>query len=89
MGEAALIFEPCPPNFENQYNFWRCLNGTKIIFDIFTSFIFSEISVECPVHSWSLSLPNSSELKIYFSIMSEIDLSNLLLTILLTQSWAK
>ena len=32
MGVAGLIFEPHPPNFENQYNFWRCLNGTKKIF---------------------------------------------------------
>ena len=29
---AGLIFEPHPPNFENQYNFWRCLNGIVIIF---------------------------------------------------------
>ena len=32
MALAGLIFEPNPQNFENQYNFWRCLNGTKIIF---------------------------------------------------------
>ena len=32
MGVASLIFEPRPPNFENQYNFWRCLNGIKTIF---------------------------------------------------------
>ena len=32
MGMAGLIFEPRPPNFENQYNFWRCLSGIKIIF---------------------------------------------------------
>ena len=28
----------------------------NFFFDISTSFRFSEISVECPVHSWSLSL---------------------------------
>ena len=32
MGVAGLIFEPRPPNFENHYNFWRCLNGIKTIF---------------------------------------------------------
>ena len=32
MGVAGLIFEPHPPNFENQYNFWRCLNDIKMIF---------------------------------------------------------
>ena len=30
MGVAGLIFEPRPPNFENQYSFWRCLSGIKI-----------------------------------------------------------
>ena len=32
MGVAGLIFEPHPPNFENQYNFWRCSNDAKMIF---------------------------------------------------------
>ena len=32
MGVAGLIFESYPPNFENQYNFWRYLNGIKTIF---------------------------------------------------------
>ena len=32
MGMAGLIFEPHPPNFENQYNFWRCSNDAKMIF---------------------------------------------------------
>ena len=32
MGVAGLIFEPRPPNFENQYNFCRCLSGINIIF---------------------------------------------------------
>ena len=32
MGVAGLIFEPHPPNFENQYNFWRCSNDAKIFF---------------------------------------------------------
>jgi hypothetical protein len=31
MGMAGLIFEPHPPNFENQYNFLRCLNDAKMI----------------------------------------------------------
>ena len=51
MGVAGLIFEPRPPNFENQYNFWRCLNGIKTFFDISISFRFSKISVECTLHS--------------------------------------
>ena len=32
MGMAGLIFEPRPPNIENQYNFWRCLIDSKMIF---------------------------------------------------------
>ena len=32
MGVAGLIFEPHPPNFENQYNFWGCSNDAKMIF---------------------------------------------------------
>ena len=32
MGVAGLIFEPHPPNFENQYNFWKCSNDAKMIF---------------------------------------------------------
>jgi hypothetical protein len=32
MGVAGLIFEPRPPDFENQYNFLRCLNNIKMIF---------------------------------------------------------
>ena len=32
MGVAGLIFEPPPPNFENQYNFWRCSIDAKMIF---------------------------------------------------------
>ena len=32
MSVAGLIFEPRLPNFENQYNFWRCLNGIKTNF---------------------------------------------------------
>ena len=32
MGVAGLIFEPRPPNFENQYNFGRCSNDAKMIF---------------------------------------------------------
>ena len=33
MGVAGVIFEPRPPNFENQHNFWRCLSGIKILED--------------------------------------------------------
>jgi hypothetical protein len=29
---SKLIFEPHSSNFENQYNFWRCSNDSKIIF---------------------------------------------------------
>ena len=32
MGVVGLIFEPHPPNFENQYNFLRCSNDAKMIF---------------------------------------------------------
>ena len=32
MGVAGLNLEPCPPNFENQNNFWRCSNYIKMIF---------------------------------------------------------
>ena len=32
MGMAGLIFEPHSPNFENQYNFWRCSIDAKMIF---------------------------------------------------------
>ena len=32
MSVACLIFEPHPPTFENQHNFWRCSNDAKIIF---------------------------------------------------------
>ena len=31
MGVAGLMFEAHPPNFENLYNFWRCLNGIKSV----------------------------------------------------------
>ena len=41
-----------PPPTMYRNNIWKlCL-----YIDISTSFRFSEISVECPVHSWSLSL---------------------------------
>ena len=39
MGVADVIFEPHPPNFENQYN----LKVLKSFLDISTSFRFSEI----------------------------------------------
>ena len=32
MGVSGLIFEPHFPNFENQYNFWRCSNDAEMIF---------------------------------------------------------
>ena len=32
MSVAGLIFESHPPNFENQYNFWRCLIDAKMFF---------------------------------------------------------
>ena len=31
MGVAGLIFEPHPPNFKNQCDFWRCSNDPKMI----------------------------------------------------------
>ena len=55
MGKAGLILEPCPPNFENQYNFWRCVNDIEIIFwyllvSDFQRSVWSvqSISVTCP-----------------------------------------
>ena len=45
MGMTGLIFEPHPPNFENQYIFML-----KWFFDFSTGFRFSKISVECFVH---------------------------------------
>ena len=30
-GVASLIFEPDPPYFANQYNFWRCTNDISMI----------------------------------------------------------
>ena len=50
MGVAGLIFEPRPPNFENQYNFWRCLSGIKIIFWYLYYLVsdFQKISVSAP-----------------------------------------
>ena len=50
MGVAGLIFEPYPPNFENQYNFWRCSSDAKNFFDFSTGFRFSKVSVECSAH---------------------------------------
>ena len=38
MGVAGLIFEPHPPNFQNQYNFWRFSNDVKMIV-VLTKFI--------------------------------------------------
>ena len=35
MGVSGLIFEPHFPNFENQYNFWRCSNDVHMIFFLF------------------------------------------------------
>ena len=32
MGMAGLVFEPHPPNFQNQYNFFRCTNDITMIF---------------------------------------------------------
>ena len=32
MGVAGLIFEANPPNFQNQYNFFKCTNDVTMIF---------------------------------------------------------
>jgi hypothetical protein len=58
MGVAGLIFEPHPPNFEDQYNIWRCSNDAKMINDFSTGFRFSKISVECSVHLCSCPCTN-------------------------------
>ena len=42
---ASPIFEPHPPNFENQYNFWRCWNDINMIFWFLYWFQISKISV--------------------------------------------
>ena len=61
MGVADLIFEPHPPNFGNQYNFWRCSNDVKMIFLISLLFSdFQRLVCECSVHicscPWSIFL---------------------------------
>ena len=38
MGVAGPIFEPHPPNFENQYNFLRCSNDNNMIFLLVSDF---------------------------------------------------
>ena len=58
MGMAGLIFEPYPPNFKNQYNFWRCSNDAKKKSDFSTGFRFLKVSVECSCHIYSLSFIN-------------------------------
>ena len=50
----GLIFEPRPPNFENEYNFWRCLNGIKIIF--WYLYYFQIFRNQCGVYSPYLKL---------------------------------
>ena len=50
IGMADLFFERHPPNFENQYNFWRCSTDDKMNFGFFIGFRFSKISLECSVH---------------------------------------
>ena len=45
MGVAGLIFEPHPPNFQNQYNFEDAQMMFKYVFDFSTGFRFSKISV--------------------------------------------
>ena len=69
---AGLIFEPHPPIFENQYNFWRYLNDIKMIFWYLYFFQRSvwnvqSISVACPwiVHQ---NAANSSKAGQDFSI---------------------
>ena len=72
--KPGLIFEPRLPNFENQYNFWRCLNGIKTFFLISLLVSdFQKISVSVhsipearpcfnlkgPVHSRLLNWPKS------------------------------
>ena len=54
MDTAGLIFEPHPPNFENQYNFEDVQMMFKWFFDFSTGFRFSKISVECSLHSRAL-----------------------------------
>jgi len=53
MGVAGLIFEPRPLNFENQHNFWRCLNDIKTFFLI--SLLVSDFQkISVSVQSMSL-----------------------------------
>ena len=51
MGVAGLIFEPHPPNFANQYNFWRCSKDVQMIFLISLLVSYFQRSVwECSLH---------------------------------------
>ena len=45
MGMAGLIFEPHPPNFENQYNFFYLLYLCLIIFTFFSNPVSSSEKV--------------------------------------------
>ena len=61
VGVAGLIFESHPPNFGNQYRFWRCSNDVKMIFLISLLFSdFQRLVCECSVHicscPWSIFL---------------------------------
>ena len=62
MGVEGLIFEPRPPSFENQYNFWRCLNDflVHLLVSDFQRSVWSvqSISVAC---SWFSRQSKSNE----------------------------
>ena len=48
MGVAGLIFEPCPPNFENQYNFWSSCCKNNVFFIQYLSYwrIYGHLKVK-------------------------------------------
>ena len=60
MGVAGLIFEPHPPNFENQYNFEDVQMMLRLFFDF---------SVECSVYlcscPWSITQNNTTYMKVW------------------------
>ena len=65
MGVAGLIFEPHPPYFANQYNFWRCANDVSMIFSYLYWFqIYQKTQKPVPpVHKDLPDLSNHKEMK--------------------------
>ena len=74
MGVAGLIFEPHPPNSENQYNFWRFSIDAKMIFWFLYRF---QIIVECSVQICScpcLKLESSGFFHVQTTDLFQLDI---------------